>query len=61
MEGIKGAAKGRTGFGIHGTKDKDVKSVGTASSRGCIRLYNGDVILIYKLLTPGLSQVEVVQ
>jgi LysM repeat protein len=58
LEGLSGAAKGRTGFAIHGTKDKD--SIGTASSRGCIRLYNGDVILMYKVLKNGVSQVEVV-
>jgi len=34
---------------------------GAAGSRGRIRLHNGDVILVYNLLTPGLSQVEVVE
>ncbi len=58
LDGIKGAAKGREGFGIHGTKDPE--QIGTADSRGCIRMHNGDVILIYNLLTPDLSTVEVV-
>jgi LysM repeat protein len=58
LEGIGGAAKGRTGFALHGTKEPT--QIGTAGSRGCIRLHNGDVILVYNLLTPGLSQVEVV-
>jgi lipoprotein-anchoring transpeptidase ErfK/SrfK len=34
---------------------------GAAGSQGRIRLHNGDVILVYNLLTPGLSQVEVVE
>jgi len=59
LEGIKGNAKGREGFGIHGTKDPNL--IGTADSRGCIRLHNGDVILIYDLLVPNLSTVEVVE
>jgi Uncharacterized protein conserved in bacteria len=58
LEGLEGAAKGRTGFAIHGTKD--IATIGTSSSRGCIRLYNGNVILLYNLLMPGVSQVEVV-
>jgi LysM repeat protein len=59
LEGVTGEAKGRSGFAIHGTKKPD--EIGTAGSRGCIRLYNGDVILVYNLLTPGLSRVEVVK
>ncbi len=58
LEGISGDAKDRRGFAIHGTKKP--AEIGTAGSRGCIRLYNGDAILVYKLLTPGLSRVEVV-
>jgi hypothetical protein len=59
LEGIKGDAVGRTGFAIHGTKDPN--QIGSATSRGCIRLHNGDAKLIYNLLMPGLSQVEVVK
>ncbi len=57
LDGIEGAAKGRTGFAIHGTKDPD--QIGTAGSRGCIRMYNGEAILVYNLLIPLYSQVEV--
>jgi len=57
LEGIEGAAKGRTGFAIHGTKDPS--SIGTRSSRGCIRLYNGDVMIVYNMLAEGLSEVRV--
>ncbi len=59
LEGIKGNAKGRTGFGIHGTMETE--QIGTTGSRGCIRMHNGEVILIYNLLVPNLSTVEVVE
>jgi len=58
LDGVDGDARGRTGFAIHGTKDPE--QIGTAGSRGCIRMYNGDAILVYKLLTPLYSKVEVV-
>ncbi len=58
LEGIEGNAKGRSGFAIHGTKNRE--SISTASSRGCIRLYNDDVILVYNMLMPGLSNVIIV-
>jgi len=57
LEGLTGEAKGRDGFGIHGTKDP--QEIGSATSRGCIRMYNGDVIQVYNMLFAGLSQVEV--
>jgi lipoprotein-anchoring transpeptidase ErfK/SrfK len=57
LEGIEGQAKGRTGFAIHGTKKPE--EIGKAVSRGCIRLDNKDVILMYDLLMPGSSQVIV--
>jgi len=57
LEGLRGEAKGRTGFGIHGTKDPE--QIGTAGSRGCIRMYNGEAIQVYNMLVDGLSQVEV--
>lgn len=59
LEGVDGAAKGRTGFAIHGTKNP--KQLGMAGSRGCIRLYDDDVRLVYDLLMPGVSQVIVVE
>ncbi len=57
LEGVDGTARGRTGFAIHGTKDPD--QIGTAGSRGCIRMYNDDVELMYNLLAPLYSQVDV--
>ena len=59
LEGLEGNAKGRTGFAIHGTNDPN--QIGAAGSQGCIRLHNGDAVLMYNLLTPGASQVEVVE
>lgn len=57
LDGIEGAAKDRTGFGIHGTNDPD--EIGNAVSRGCIRMYNNDVLLVYDCLVPLYSSVEV--
>ncbi|MBN1359069.1 MAG: L,D-transpeptidase family protein [Sedimentisphaerales bacterium] len=57
LDGLEGAARDRTGFAIHGTKDPD--QIGSAGSRGCIRMYNGDAVLMYNLLIPLYSHVEV--
>jgi lipoprotein-anchoring transpeptidase ErfK/SrfK len=59
LDGLEGNAKGRTGFGIHGTKDPE--QIGKADSRGCIRMYNGEVKLVYDLLVEGISTVRVVE
>ncbi len=58
LEGLEGNAKGRRGFAIHGTND--AAEIGTAKSQGCIRMYNEDVTLIYNLVMPGRSLVEIV-
>jgi len=58
LEGLSGEAKNRTGFAIHGTKEPE--QIGSAGSKGCIRMHNGDAILVYNMMFPGLSQVEVV-
>jgi len=59
LEGLEGAAKDKTGFAIHGTKEPE--QIGAAGSRGCIRMYNGDAVLVYNLLIPVYSKVEVVE
>jgi len=59
LEGLKGDAEGRTGFAIHGTRNSG--QVGKVGSRGCIRMNDNDVILVYDLLMPGFSQVVVVE
>ena len=58
LEGLTGEAKERTGFAIHGTKEPE--QIGAQVSQGCIRMSNGDVILMYNLLVPTYSQVEIV-
>jgi hypothetical protein len=58
LDGLRGEAKDRTGFGIHGTVEPE--TIGTKSSKGCIRLHNGDVIKVYSLLTEVHSLVKVV-
>jgi lipoprotein-anchoring transpeptidase ErfK/SrfK len=57
LDGIEGEAKGRTGFAIHGTKEPD--QIGAAGSRGCIRMFNGEAVLVYNSLFPLYSKVEV--
>jgi lipoprotein-anchoring transpeptidase ErfK/SrfK len=39
------------GYGIHGTIDPD--SIGKSESRGCIRMHNEDVAVVFDLLTVG--------
>jgi lipoprotein-anchoring transpeptidase ErfK/SrfK len=58
LEGLSGEAKGRQGFGIHGTKEPD--QIGGPGSRGCIRMHNGEAIQVYNMLVPALSTVEVI-
>jgi LysM repeat protein len=58
LDGIEGSAKGRTGFAVHGTKDP--QTIGTKSSQGCIRLFNGEAIMVYNMMMPGYSEVRVV-
>lgn len=57
LKGIEGNAVGREGFAIHGTNEPE--TVGTRSSQGCIRLEDSEVILLYNMLMPGHSEVEV--
>jgi len=57
LEGLSGEAENRTGFAIHGTKEPE--QIGSAGSQGCIRMHNGDAILVYNMMFPGLSLVEV--
>jgi lipoprotein-anchoring transpeptidase ErfK/SrfK len=59
LKGVKGEAKEKDGIAIHGTKAPE--EIGTVGSQGCIRLHNGDAILVYNLLVPNHSFVEVVE
>lgn len=57
LQGIEGNAVGKTGFAIHGTEAAE--EIGKNTSRGCIRLDDGNAIELYKMLLPGLSKVRV--
>jgi LysM repeat protein len=58
LDGIEGGAVGKKGFAIHGTKNPE--QIGMQGSQGCIRLHNGDAILVYNLMVQGQSLVDVV-
>jgi len=58
LKGLEGDAVGKTGFGIHGTVKPE--EIGQATSRGCIRLHNGNVRFVYDLLMTGKTRVKVV-
>lgn len=57
LYGLEGDAVGRTGIAFHGTNDDS--SIGTMCSRGCVRMHNPDVELLYKLLEPSVSNVRI--
>lgn len=59
IEGLDDNTKDERGFGIHGTKDP--QSIGKASSRGCVRLHNGDVIKVYNMLVASKSLVKILE
>lgn len=40
------------GFGIHGTNDESV--IGTAASRGCVRMHNSEVVEMASIAFPGM-------
>ena len=58
LEGVKGNAVGREGYGIHGTIEPE--SIGKAVSMGCVRMLNEDVAFLYDLMLPGRSTVTIV-
>ncbi|MHC4740933.1 MAG: L,D-transpeptidase family protein [Planctomycetota bacterium] len=59
LEGLDDKTREESGFGIHGTKDPE--SIGKASSRGCVRLHNGDAIKVYNMLVPVKSLVKILE
>ncbi len=44
-----------TAIGIHGTCKERVDRIGTRDSKGCIRLYNEDLLDLLKYVTPGME------
>ncbi len=50
--GVAWCALNRSGIGIHGTNQPD--TIGRASSHGCMRVANWDVVRILQRITPGI-------
>lgn len=59
LDGIDTRTRGIQGIAIHGTNDES--TIGTKSSRGCMRLYNGELMEVYDMLEPGFSELRVVE
>jgi lipoprotein-anchoring transpeptidase ErfK/SrfK len=59
LEGIDNRTQGIEGIAIHGTKDET--TIGTKSSRGCIRLFNGELKELYDMLEQGCSELRIVE
>ena len=57
LEGMRGDAVGKRGFGIHGTIDPG--SIGREMSLGCVRLAPEDIEELFRLLVIGDSTVEI--
>jgi lipoprotein-anchoring transpeptidase ErfK/SrfK len=57
LDGIDPHNLQEQGFGIHGTIEPD--SIGQDRSMGCVRLADGDIDLLYEMLTEGNSVVLV--
>lgn len=59
LDGIDSRTRGIQGIAIHGTNEEN--TIGSKSSRGCIRLYNGELTEVYDLLEPGYTELRVVE
>lgn len=57
IEGLDDSNREMSGYALHGTKDPE--TIGTRSSRGCIRLDNDDVIEVYNLMEEVDSKVVI--
>ncbi len=57
LEGIDSRTRGIEGIAIHGTNEEN--TIGTRSSRGCIRLFNGELIELYGMLAEGFSELRI--
>lgn len=57
LEGVDETTSQISGIGIHGTIEP--QSIGTDASMGCVRMLDGDVDVVYELLTEGGSTVEI--
>ena len=59
LQGEDSRTRGIEGIAIHGTNDES--TIGTKSSRGCIRLYNGELMEVFDMFEPGCSELRVVE
>ncbi|MGA2914494.1 MAG: L,D-transpeptidase family protein [Sedimentisphaerales bacterium] len=59
LEGIDSRTRGIEGIAIHGTNDES--TIGTKSSRGCIRLFNGELKEVYDMFEAGDSELRIVE
>jgi LysM repeat protein len=59
LEGLDSRTQNISGIAIHGTKDET--TIGTKSSQGCIRLFNGEIIELYDMFEAGCSELRTVE
>ncbi len=57
IKGTEPATEKLSGFGLHGTIDAN--SIGRSESLGCVRMLPDDIALLYEVLSPGRSEVEI--
>ncbi len=57
LKGTDPQSESLSGYGIHGTVDPD--SIGREASMGCVRMSDKDIKLIYNMLEPGKSTVQI--
>ena len=56
IKGTEPATEKLSGFGLHGTIEEN--SIGRSESLGCVRMLPNDIALLYEVLSPGRSEVE---
>ncbi|OUW03857.1 MAG: hypothetical protein CBD11_02060 [Phycisphaera sp. TMED151] len=56
IKGTEPATENLSGFGLHGTIDEN--SIGRSESLGCVRMLPDDIALLYEVLGPGRSEIE---
>ncbi|MDP7400487.1 MAG: L,D-transpeptidase [Phycisphaerales bacterium] len=56
IKGTEPATEKLSGFGLHGTIDEN--SIGRSESLGCVRMLPDDIALLYEVLGPGRSEIE---
>ena len=59
LDGLDPETELLTGYGLHGTIDPD--SIGQERSMGCVRLGGADIEVVYEVLGPTVSIVEIVE